>query len=311
MLRTVNNCPLYDPPVHLARRGRARECLLASIPLICGVTSTASATTPNRGVKSPLYSARVSGVLPGGVASSTSPATAIVQVAVVHSGQQTNVRVEAKGHLSYRTFRLKNPERLVLDFSGTRLAVTQTSISSDLKPVRRVRLGQFTRDVARVVIELEQVVPYSLKQEGDTVSVALGAASESASGPVASKTTAGHEQKMASARRAAAGRPPSAHPDASEKSRMRLPESLTQRLAIFGRPGVKVGLAVLQGIVRELAREPGAIGPGSLGRPVSGASMTLRHLATGELCPLRTGQAGRATSDVEGAVRCRAGPPGP
>jgi len=309
--KTFNNCRVYDPPVHLARRGRARECLLACIPLICGVTSTASATNPKRGVKSPLYSARVSGVLSGGVASSTSPATAIVQVAVVHSGQQTNVRVEAKGHPSYRTFRLKNPERLVLDFSGTRLAVTQTSISSDLKPVRRVRLGQFTRDVARVVIELEQVVPYSLKEEGDTVSVALGAASEvSASGPVASKTTAGHEQKMASARRAAVSRPPSAHPDTSDKSRMRLPESLTQRLAIFGRPGVKVGLAVLQGIVRELAREPGAIGPGSLGRPVGGASITLRYLATGELCRLRTGKVCQATTDVEGVFRLRDVPPG-
>src|SRR5437879_4963421 len=106
--KTFNNCRVYDPPVHLARRGRARECRLACIPLICGVTSTASATNPKRGVKSPLYSARVSGVLSGGVASSTSPATAIVQVAVVHSGQQTNVRVEAKGHPSYRTFRLKN-----------------------------------------------------------------------------------------------------------------------------------------------------------------------------------------------------------
>src|SRR5437899_1428883 len=114
MLKVIDNFKVYKPPVYLARRGRARECLLACIPLICGVTPTASATTPNRGVKSRLYSARVSGVLPGGVASSTSPATAIVQVAVIHSGQQTNVRVEAKGHLSYRAFRLKNPERLVL-----------------------------------------------------------------------------------------------------------------------------------------------------------------------------------------------------
>ena len=311
MLKAFNNWRVYTPLVHLARRKRAREFLLACIPLICGVTSAASATTLNRGVKSPLDSARVGRVLPAGVASSTSPASTIVQVVVVHSGQQTNVRVEAKGHLSYRTFRLKNPERLVLDFSGARLAVTPTSIPSDLKPVRRVRLGQFTPDVARVVIELEQLVPYSLKEEGNTVSVALGAASEvSASGPVTSKTIAGQEQKMASARRAPVARPLSAQPDTSDKSRMRLPESLTQRLAIFGRPRVKVGPALLQGIVRELAREPGAIGPRGLGRPVGGASITLRYLATGELCRLPTGKICQATTDVEGVFRLRDVPPG-
>jgi polysaccharide export outer membrane protein len=115
------------------------------------------------------------------------PATRIVQVAVSRAGQETSVRIEGDSRLSYQASRLNNPERLVLDFSGVQLAVSKTSIPSDVKLVRRVRVSQFKPDVARVVIDLEQAVPYSVKAEGQSVTVAFA---ESAPLPQASNTPA-------------------------------------------------------------------------------------------------------------------------
>src|SRR5437899_7228034 len=67
------------------------------------------------------------------------------------SGDQTIVRVEGNGRLTCQPLRLNDPERLVLDFAGARLAARRTSIPSDLKPVRRVSLGELQDKVAWVV----------------------------------------------------------------------------------------------------------------------------------------------------------------
>ena len=111
----------------------------------------------------------------------------IAQIGVSRAGQQTIVRMEGDGRLSYEASRLSNPERLVLDFSGAHLAVSKSSIASDVKPVQRVRVSQFKPDMVRVVIDLERAVPYSVKAEGQSVTAAFAA---SAPSPLASKTPA-------------------------------------------------------------------------------------------------------------------------
>ncbi len=123
------------------------------------------------------------------------------QIVIGSTGQQINVQVEGNGRLAYTASHLRNPERLVLDFAGVRLARTQNAIRSDVKPVSRIRLGQFKPDVARVVIELEREVPYSVKAEGRAVSVEFGGAVAVAATPpaaaslVASKTFVGQEME--------------------------------------------------------------------------------------------------------------------
>jgi type IV pilus assembly protein PilQ len=66
---------------------------------------------------------------------------------------------------------MQNPDRLVLDFSGARLAVEKTAISGESAPVRGVRLGQFRPNVARVVIDLTEATPYQISREGAAVVV--------------------------------------------------------------------------------------------------------------------------------------------
>src|SRR2546425_10587956 len=70
------------------------------------------------------------------VAVADSGATIIAQVEVGRSrrGDQAIVRVEGNGRLTCQPLRLTNPERLVLDFSGVRLADGRTLIPSALKP---------------------------------------------------------------------------------------------------------------------------------------------------------------------------------
>jgi AMIN domain len=111
-------------------------------------------------------------------------ATRIAQIGVSRAGQQTIVFMEGDGHLSYEASRLSNPERLVLDFPGAHLVVSQSSIASQFKPVRRVRVSQFKPDVVRVVIDLEQAVPYTLKAQGQSVTAVFAA---SAPPPLAPK----------------------------------------------------------------------------------------------------------------------------
>ena len=61
-------------------------------------------------------------------------AAVISSVAVTQASQRASVRVEGEGHLEARTARMQNPERLVLDFAGTRAACI--GVSTTRKPTR-------------------------------------------------------------------------------------------------------------------------------------------------------------------------------
>ncbi len=102
---------------------------------------------------------------------SSAPASTITQIEILLAGQQTIVRVSGIGSLVSRAERLSGPERLVLDFSATRFALSRSSFPSTLRPVRGVRVGQFKPDVARVVIDLDAATRYSIESEGQSVTV--------------------------------------------------------------------------------------------------------------------------------------------
>jgi type IV pilus assembly protein PilQ len=93
----------------------------------------------------------------------------ISSVAVTQASARSSVRVEGEGELFARATRMQNPDRLVLDFADTRMAVQKTIIPGVSAPVRGVRLGQFRPDVARVVIDLTAASPYQIGHEGSTL----------------------------------------------------------------------------------------------------------------------------------------------
>src|SRR6266852_2776860 len=104
--------------------------------------------------------------------------TTIENVGVSRKDRQAEVRVEGKGALSYRTFRLGDPDRLVLDFSGALVRMARKSIPSDVQTVRAVRVGQYKADVARVVIDLASEVPYTIREDGNVVTVVFHSAAQ-------------------------------------------------------------------------------------------------------------------------------------
>lgn len=101
----------------------------------------------------------------------------IKQVNLSQNGAQTQVSVIGTGHLDYHALRLQNPDRLVLDFSGSHLRTSTRQIASNLDPVREIRLAQFKPEVSRVVIDLRQPAHYNINTQGDAVTVEFSAVS--------------------------------------------------------------------------------------------------------------------------------------
>jgi polysaccharide export outer membrane protein len=100
-----------------------------------------------------------------------SPGATIEQVHLIGKDQQTKVRVDGTGQLTYEAFRLNQPDRLVLDFYGARVRVQEKSLSSSFYPVRLVRIGQFKANVARLVIEIEDQLPYTIAASKNVITV--------------------------------------------------------------------------------------------------------------------------------------------
>jgi type IV pilus assembly protein PilQ len=112
-------------------------------------------------------------------AGATATVSVISSVAVTQAPERASVRVEGEGPLEVHAARIQNPDRLVLDFNGARLAVRNTVIPGVSAPVRGVRLGQYKPDVARVVVDLTAAAPYRISREGGTVVISFAVLPES------------------------------------------------------------------------------------------------------------------------------------
>jgi type IV pilus assembly protein PilQ len=98
---------------------------------------------------------------------------AIRRVSLLQNGNQTEVTISGSGSLTYDSQRLRNPERLVLDFAGSHLATAEKHIASNLDPVREIRLAQFRPEVSRVVIDLREPAQYAIHGSGSAVTVSF------------------------------------------------------------------------------------------------------------------------------------------
>jgi AMIN domain-containing protein len=86
------------------------------------------------------------------------------------------VRVPAAGTL---------PERIAVDLPDTRVGDGARTGAPGHGPVRRVRTGQYTPRVTRVVVELEHATPYRIDARGSRVRIVLGSATTAATVPAA------------------------------------------------------------------------------------------------------------------------------
>jgi type IV pilus assembly protein PilQ len=128
---------------------------------------------------------------PAGV---TASAAVISSVAITQAPERSAVRVEGEGRLEVHAGRMQNPDRLVLDFAGARLAVQKTVIPGISAPVRGVRIGQYRPNVARVVVDLTTATPYQVAREGEAVVIYFETPSTTPVAPAASLTTLTSQQ---------------------------------------------------------------------------------------------------------------------
>ncbi len=128
-------------------------------------------------------------------AGATAAGAVISSVAITQAPERSAVRVEGEGRLDVHAGRMQNPERLVLDFAGARLAVQKTVIPGISGPVRGVRIGQYRPDVARVVVDLTTVTPYRVARDGDAVVIYFENPSTTPVQPASSAATLTSEQE--------------------------------------------------------------------------------------------------------------------
>ena len=124
-------------------------------------------------------------------------AAVISSVAVMQMAQRASVRVEGEGPLEAQAVRMHNPDRVVLDFAGTRMAVQKTIIPGVSAPVRGVRLGQFRPDVARVVVDLTAAASYQIGHDGNNLVIYFDSPTDSRMEGFAATTVSATEAKPA------------------------------------------------------------------------------------------------------------------
>ena len=160
--------------------------------------------------------AQVARLTPVSVVSQPSSISAIE---VARPGQQTTVRIRGTGELRFQTSRLDAPPRLVLDFSGTRLNLQKSKVSSEFDPVLDVRTGQPAPGQTRIVIDLAKNVPFSTQTDGSDVTISFTASSAAVT-PTAIRPASIPAHKLA----------------AVSAPSMPLPAWLTEKDAGFARP---------------------------------------------------------------------------
>jgi type IV pilus assembly protein PilQ len=109
------------------------------------------------------------------------------EVSVVQPENSSGLEVEilADGELTYRTTKLRNPDRLVLDLPNTVNRIKQTHLNVNTSPLKAVRIGQFRNDppISRVVMDLDSQVPFQVRNQSGVLVVALSSSGPAAAAP--------------------------------------------------------------------------------------------------------------------------------
>ena len=127
----------------------------------------------------------------------TATPVVISSVAVTQASQRASVRVQGEGRLDAHAVRMQNPDRLVLDFVGTRMAVQRTVIPGVSAPVLEVRLGQYRPDIARVVVDLTAAAHYQIARDGNALVIEFDAIADAPANGLSSTTASAPAAKRA------------------------------------------------------------------------------------------------------------------
>ncbi|HEY7678942.1 MAG TPA: type IV pilus secretin PilQ [Terriglobia bacterium] len=114
---------------------------------------------------------------PAAAASAGSVSLREVSVIQPEGGAGLEVEILADGDVTYKTEKLSNPDRLVVDLPNTVNRIRQTHLAVNTSPLKAVRIGQFRKDppVSRVVMDLESQVPFMIRRQPKGLIISLNA----------------------------------------------------------------------------------------------------------------------------------------
>jgi type IV pilus assembly protein PilQ len=210
----------------------------------------------------------------------TATASVISSVAITQGAQRSSVRVEGEGRLDAHAARMQNPDRVVLDFAGTRLAVQKTMIPGVSAPVRGVRLGQFRPDTVRVVIDLSETTPYQISRDGNALVVFFESQPATPANLAATKISTEDHTAPASFRyKASAPRAASSHSKNLQVStpRFALPSELTQPSVVLASYGEKREPARPDGTAAQQAAQQANTAASTVGGTASPAAASAKY----------------------------------
>ncbi len=115
----------------------------------------------------------------------------VTEVAITPSATQTVVLIAVDGDVQYREFSMEGPNRLIVDLMGARHALPRDNYANvDRGGIQSVRTSQYSADVVRVVLVLNEKVGYSVTSDARGVRITLdnpaGASAPWTSGTLAS-----------------------------------------------------------------------------------------------------------------------------
>lgn len=116
------------------------------------------------------------------------PARNLEAVETVGTGVDLRVVLRADGDVTWKTFTLKNPHRLVVDLDGVTNRVRKNRIDVNDAIVKSVRVAQFSsapKPVTRVVIDMDELIGHGAHADAGTLAILFGDDHGSGSSPVA------------------------------------------------------------------------------------------------------------------------------
>lgn len=101
----------------------------------------------------------------------------VTGVSVVSAPGRVEIVIAISGAVQLKDFILKDPARLVIDLTGTTLDSRALGLYDGVNRggVLNVRTGQYSAQVVRVVLELDDVKEYSIDQNANEIRISFGA----------------------------------------------------------------------------------------------------------------------------------------
>lgn len=98
----------------------------------------------------------------------------VTEVAITPMAEQTSVLIAVDGTVEYREFTMQGPHRLVVDLMGSRHALPRDNyIDVNRGGIRSVRTSQYSDDIVRVVLELDDALGYTVTTDPRGLRIAL------------------------------------------------------------------------------------------------------------------------------------------